>query len=85
MNVDQQPAAVALVRSVDDVFAVVASTAHSGLRLIALGTGHAASSVGPLSRTVLVRTIASTRSTNTGGLKITAVKQPVVDVTRSRG
>jgi hypothetical protein len=36
----------------------VASTAHSGLKLIAQGTGHGAPPVGPLSRTVLVRTIA---------------------------
>jgi hypothetical protein len=38
VNVDQQPAAVALVRSVADVSAVVASAARSGLTVIAQGT-----------------------------------------------
>ena len=58
VNVDQRPAAVALVRSVDDVSAVVASAARFGLKLIAQGTGHGALPVGQLSRTVLVRTTA---------------------------
>lgn len=38
VNVDQQPAAVAVVRSVADVSAVVTSAARSGLKLIAQGT-----------------------------------------------
>jgi hypothetical protein len=50
VNVDQQPAAVALVRSVDDVSAIVASAACNGLKVIAQGTGHGALPVGPLSR-----------------------------------
>jgi FAD/FMN-containing dehydrogenase len=58
VNVDQQPAAVALVRSVEDVSAVVASTARSGLNLIAQGTGHGALPLGSLSRTLLMRTTA---------------------------
>jgi FAD/FMN-containing dehydrogenase len=58
INVDQQPAAIALVRSVDDVSAVVTSAARSGLKVIAQGTGHGALQVGSLSRTVLVRTTA---------------------------
>jgi FAD/FMN-containing dehydrogenase len=58
VNVDQRPVAVALVRSVDDVSAVVASAARFGLELIAQGTGHGALPVGQLSRTVLVRTTA---------------------------
>jgi FAD/FMN-containing dehydrogenase len=58
VNVDQQPAAVALVRSVADVSAVVTSAARSGLTVIAQGTGHGALSVGSLSRTVLMRTTA---------------------------
>jgi FAD/FMN-containing dehydrogenase len=58
VNVDQQPAAVALVRSVDDVSAVVTSAARSGLKVIARGTGHGALQVGSLSRAVLVRTTA---------------------------
>jgi FAD/FMN-containing dehydrogenase len=58
VNVDQQPAAVALVRSVDDVSAVVTSAARSSLKVIARGTGHGALQVGSLSRAVLVRTTA---------------------------
>jgi FAD/FMN-containing dehydrogenase len=56
INVDQHPAAVALVRSVADVSAVVTSADRSGLKLIAQGAGYGALSVGPLSRAVLVRT-----------------------------
>jgi FAD/FMN-containing dehydrogenase len=58
VNVDQQPAAVALVRSVDDVSAVVASAARNGLKIMAQATGHGAMPVGPLGHTVLVRTAA---------------------------
>jgi hypothetical protein len=58
VNVDQRPAAVALVRSVDDASAVVASAARNGLNVMAQGTGHGALPVGPLSRTVLLRTAA---------------------------
>jgi FAD/FMN-containing dehydrogenase len=56
VNVDQQPAVIALVRSVDDVSAVVTSAARNGLKVMAQPTGHGALSVGPLSHTVLVRT-----------------------------
>jgi hypothetical protein len=52
VNADQQPAAVALVRSAADVSAVVASAARSRLKIIAQGTGHGAHQVGSLSRTV---------------------------------
>ena len=58
VNVDQQPAAVAVVRSTDDVSGAVISAARCGLKVIAQGTGHGALSVGSLSRTVLVRTTA---------------------------
>jgi len=58
VNVDLQPAAVALVTSVEDVCAVVASAGRSGLKVMAQGTGHGATPVGSLSRTVLVRTTA---------------------------
>jgi FAD/FMN-containing dehydrogenase len=54
----QRSTPVALVRSVDDVSAVVASAARNGLKVMAQGTGHGALPVGPLSRTVLVRTAA---------------------------
>jgi FAD/FMN-containing dehydrogenase len=56
VNVDQQPAAIALVRSVEDVSAVVIGASRNGLKVIAQSTGHGAMSVGPLSRTVLIRT-----------------------------
>jgi FAD/FMN-containing dehydrogenase len=56
VNVDQQPEAVALVRSATDVSAVVRSAARSGLRVFAQSTGHGATPVGPLSGMVLIRT-----------------------------
>ena len=62
INVDQQPAAVALVRSVDDVSAVVTSAARSGLKVIAQSTGHGALHVGSLSRTVWCARLPSTMS-----------------------
>jgi FAD/FMN-containing dehydrogenase len=58
VNVDQQPAAIALVRSVADVSAVVTSANRCGLNLVAQGTGHGALQVGSLRNTVLVRTSA---------------------------
>ena len=58
VNVDQQPAAVALVRSVDDVSAVVNGASRNGLKAMAQSTGHAATPVGSLIDTVLVRTAA---------------------------
>jgi FAD/FMN-containing dehydrogenase len=56
LNVDQQPAAIALVRSVEDVSAVITSAGRNGLKVMAQSTGHGALPVGPLSHTVLVRT-----------------------------
>jgi hypothetical protein len=47
INVDQQPAAVALVRSVDDVSAVVTSASRNGLEVMAQSTGHGALAVRP--------------------------------------
>jgi FAD/FMN-containing dehydrogenase len=58
INVDQRPAAVALVRSVDDVSAVVTGARRNGLKVMAQSTGHAALPVGDLNHTVLVRTAA---------------------------
>jgi len=58
VNVDQRPTAVAVVRSVQDVSAVVASAGRTGLKVMAQATGHGAMPVGHLSRTVLVRTAA---------------------------
>jgi len=56
INVDQQPAAVAVVRSTGDVSAVVISAARAGLKVMAQGTGHGATPVGSVVGTVLVRT-----------------------------
>jgi FAD/FMN-containing dehydrogenase len=56
VNVDQRPAAVAFVRSVEDVSAVVIGASRSGLKVMAQSTGHGALPVGPLSHTVLMRT-----------------------------
>jgi FAD/FMN-containing dehydrogenase len=56
VNVDQRPAAIALVRSVEDVSAVVIGASRNGLKVMAQSTGHGALPVGPLSQTVLVRT-----------------------------
>jgi FAD/FMN-containing dehydrogenase len=58
INVDQRPAAVALVRSVEDVSAVVTSAGRNRLKVMAQATGHGAIPVGHLSHTVLVRTAA---------------------------
>lgn len=56
VNVDQWPAAVAVVKSAEDVSAVVLSAAGAGLKVAAQGTGHGATPVGALDGTVLVRT-----------------------------
>jgi FAD/FMN-containing dehydrogenase len=56
VNVDQQPATVAVVRSTADVSAVVVSAARADLKVMAQSTGHGATSVGSLGGTVLVRT-----------------------------
>jgi FAD/FMN-containing dehydrogenase len=56
VNVEQRPAAIALVRSVEDVSAVVASAARIGLKITAQASGHGASAVGSLAETVLLRT-----------------------------
>jgi FAD/FMN-containing dehydrogenase len=55
-NVDQRPAAVVLARSTEAVSAVVLTAARAGLKVTAQSTGHGATPVGPLSRTVLIRT-----------------------------
>jgi FAD/FMN-containing dehydrogenase len=56
VNVDQQPAAIALVRSVEDVSAAVIGASRNGLKVMAQSTGHGALSVGSLGNTVLLRT-----------------------------
>jgi hypothetical protein len=54
--VDQQPAGIALPRSVDDVSDVVRSAAADGKRVAAQRTGHLANPLGSLADTVLLRT-----------------------------
>ena len=54
LAVDQQPAAVALPESVEDVVAVVRWARSRGLRVAPQATGHSAGAMGSLAHTVLV-------------------------------
>jgi FAD/FMN-containing dehydrogenase len=54
LAVDQQPAAVALPGSADDVVAVIGNARTSGLRVAVQATGHGAGVHGPLDGTLLV-------------------------------
>jgi FAD/FMN-containing dehydrogenase len=56
LAVDQQPAAVALPESVEDVIAVVRWARSRGLRVAPQATGHNAGAMGSLAHTVLVKT-----------------------------
>ena len=56
LDVDQHPAAVALVSTARDVVAVVDAARHAGLRVAAQSTGHNAGPLGDLAVTVLLRT-----------------------------
>jgi len=56
LAVDQRPALVALPENVDDVVAIVGFARDNGLRVAAQGTGHNASAIASLERTVLVKT-----------------------------
>jgi FAD binding domain len=53
---DQQPVAVALVESPDDVAEVVRFAGQNGLQVAGQGTGHGAVALGPLDDTILVKT-----------------------------
>jgi hypothetical protein len=53
---DQQPEAVALVESADDVSKVMGFAAQNGLRVTAQGTGHGAVALGSLDDTILIKT-----------------------------
>ncbi len=57
LAVDQQPAAVVLAENARDVAETVKAARAAGLRVAPQGTGHAASSLGDLSGTILLRTI----------------------------
>lgn len=56
LAVDQQPAAVAVIRSARDAVAVVEAATRAQLRVTGQSTGHNASPLGDLSDTILVRT-----------------------------
>jgi FAD/FMN-containing dehydrogenase len=56
LAVDQQPAAVALPESAEDVQAVVRWARDRGLRIAPQGTGHNAHPLGALAHTVLLKT-----------------------------
>ena len=56
LAVDQQPAAVALPESAEDVVAVVRWARSRGLRVAPQGTGHNAAAMGSLAHTLLVKT-----------------------------
>jgi FAD/FMN-containing dehydrogenase len=56
LAVDQQPAAVALPESAEDVVAVVRWARSRGLRVAPQGTGHNAAAMGSLAHAVLVKT-----------------------------
>jgi hypothetical protein len=53
---DQQPSAVALVESADDVSKVVRFASQNGLRVAGQGTGHGAFALGPLDDVILIKT-----------------------------
>ena len=54
--IDQQPAGIAMPRSVDDVSEIVRAAAEEGKRVAAQRTGHLATPLGSLADTVLLRT-----------------------------
>ena len=56
LAVDQQPAAVGLPESVQDVISMIAYSAERGLRVAPQSTGHAAGALEDLSRTLLLKT-----------------------------
>ena len=56
LAVDQQPAAVAVPRSAEEVTSVVRVAARQGLRVTAQGTGHGAAAYASLHDTVLIKT-----------------------------
>ena len=56
LAVDQQPVAVALPESAEDIVAVVRWARSRGLRIAPQGTGHNAAAMGSLAHTVLVKT-----------------------------
>jgi hypothetical protein len=58
LAVDQRPALVAIPQSAADVVAIVAFARERGLRVAPQGTGHNASAIASLERTILLKTSA---------------------------
>jgi hypothetical protein len=56
LSVDQQPAAIGLPRSADDVVALMAFARERGLRVAPQATGHSAACLAPLEDSLLLRT-----------------------------
>ena len=56
LAVDQHPAFVVEAASADDIQAVVRAAAREGLRVAPQATGHGSEALGPLDRTVLLKT-----------------------------
>lgn len=56
LAVDQRPAAVLMASGPDGVVEAIAYAREHGLRVAAQSTGHGAAPMGPLDRTLLVRT-----------------------------
>ena len=56
LTVDQQPAAVVLAESAEDVAATVAFAKAHALRVAPQGTGHGAAAIGDMSDTILLKT-----------------------------
>lgn len=72
---DQQPAAIAVPRNVEEVSAAIAYARSQRLRVAAQATGHGASTLGDLSDTLLVRTSALDEvhvDTETGRVRVGA-------------
>src|SRR3954469_18271112 len=57
LAVDQRPAAVALPETADDVISVLGFARSHGLRVAPQGTGHGATALGSLARTIALRTV----------------------------
>jgi FAD/FMN-containing dehydrogenase len=90
LAVDQQPAAVAVPRTEDDVVAAVSFARERGLRVAAQGTGHHAAPLGPLADTVLIRTHAMRGITidpigRTARVEAGALWQEVADAAAGHG
>src|SRR5512138_3617678 len=56
LSADQQPAAVVLAESAEDVVEIVRYARDNGLRVAAQGTGHGATSMEALDETILLKT-----------------------------